>query len=245
VGAGALSALSATVPAAIRIADVPEAVSGVLPTWMVLAGAAVLPTILATAALRGARSAMRAFTGAGWPVRGAGIALWATSGFAWLTAFGAVLRATTHHHGLAGVTFALFGGAGLFALGLVVARFVAVARTHAAVRLALFAGAPILAALETLLVLRIARPFAASFFVDVLAIGVALSIGSHPDLHPTEARRRPLAVIGPPLAAFLLALGAAALRASPGIAAATQGTAPLFAPFVDVFTHAVVSASGG
>src|SRR5262245_15560045 len=67
VGAGALSTLAATVPAAIRVADVPDAVDGVLQMWMAIAGAAVVPTILATAALRGARASLHAFTGAGWP----------------------------------------------------------------------------------------------------------------------------------------------------------------------------------
>ncbi len=42
-----------------------------------------------------------------WPAWG--IAVWAMTTFLALAAYGALLRATTHHHGLAGVTFALGG----------------------------------------------------------------------------------------------------------------------------------------
>ena len=57
-----------------------------------------------------------------------GVATWAMATFLALASLGAFLRATTHHHGLAGVTFAIGGLAVGGALALVVRRLMQMAR---------------------------------------------------------------------------------------------------------------------
>jgi hypothetical protein len=228
VGAGTLAAFAAAVPAALRIASAPDAPDGLFRAWSAVAGALVVPAIGATAALRGARNGLGAFAGQGWQERVAALALWATSAFALLAAFGAFLRATTHHRPLAGVTFGLVGAALLAVLTLVVVRLHAMGRAHLVVRVAIPFVAATLAALEAFVVLRVARPFAAGFFVDFLALLVPLVIASH----PSHARRRALALFGPPLGAIALALGIAALRTTPALVPACAQLAPIFAPFI-------------
>ena len=80
--------------------------------WVALAAAALVPMVAAVVVLRGAREGLRAFAGPGAGLRAFGVGLWIASLIVAFTFFGGVLRAHTHHHGLAGVTFA-FGALGL------------------------------------------------------------------------------------------------------------------------------------
>ena len=71
---------------------------------------------------------MRAVAGEDAPLVAWALAAWTTLTFLALAALGALLRATTHHHGLAGVTFSLGGVVIGGGLALVVRRLAAMAR---------------------------------------------------------------------------------------------------------------------
>ena len=79
------------------------------------AAAALAPMVAAVVILRGAREGLRAFGGKGGELRAYGVGLWSASLLVLLSFFGSSLRSTTHHHALAGVTFAF--GAVVFAVG--------------------------------------------------------------------------------------------------------------------------------
>src|SRR5688572_22620589 len=115
-GLAVVASAVAAVPAALRVSStLPDGPS--MPRVLVaIAGAFLVPMIAAIAIMRGARVGLRAFGGPEATARGMGLVAWLVVGFFVLAAFGAALRATTHHHPLAGVTFAI--GGGLAALGL-------------------------------------------------------------------------------------------------------------------------------
>ena len=241
VGLGAAAALVSALPAAMRLAVTwepsapPESTARI---WTALAAATLLPMILAVFVLRGAREGLRSFGGPGAELRAYGVVLWVGSLFVALAFLGSVLRATTHHHALAGATFA-FGALVLaVADALVCARIVAMLRKSspdvrrgAALVVGLlgfaiigFLGMRFLAAL-----LRDpASAPAAGMVVDLLAFALAALFAARPAL----ASRRVLAIVGPPVAVAVAALGLPALRDVP-LRTAIQERAPAFAPVVD------------
>ncbi len=238
VGLGALAALGAVLPAAIRVGPaVPDDV-GTVRVWMALATAGLVPAVLAVVVLRGARVGLRSFAGPGMGLRVFGIGIWLASMLVMLSLFGRMLRATTHHHGLAGVTFAI--GALFVAVGsgLVCARIVAMAREapdFARRGLMLMLGGA--AALALLFIgvrfVRGAGADAASYgaagtVVDVLAFALAALLASSRAL----AARRVLAILGPPVAVAVVALGIGTLRDAP-VREAIGERAPAFTPVVD------------
>jgi len=225
--------LGATLAAAPPAARLAEAAGGRAVAWLVLAALYLGPMIASVVVLRAARAGLRAFGGEGADAR-LTAALLATSGFAvYVVILGAVLRATTHHHALAGATFALIAAAG----GATIAGFSA--RAAAAVfergprlRSALLVLAVALGALA-LAVLAVAlgrappasgAPAAAALLVDGLAYLLAALFASR----GAFAARRGFAALGPPLAGALLVAGFSALRA-PALAAAVGSGAPLTA----------------
>jgi hypothetical protein len=237
VGLAAAAALAASLPAALRIATV----SGQDTTekaWTGLAAAALVPMIGTVVVLRGAREGLRAFGGPGAELRAYGVGLWAASLLVTLTFFGSVLRATTHQHALAGVTFALGGLAVAIGSALVCVRVVAILKgasqaLQGGIALAL---AMLVFASLGLIGMRFlnaasrdpASSPAAGMVVDVLAFGLAGLFAARRSL----ASRRALALIGPPVAVAILALGLSALRDAP-LRAAIDERAPAFAPVVD------------
>jgi hypothetical protein len=189
--------------------------------------------------LRGARSGLRAFGGPDAGLRAFGEALWVASLVVILTLFGAVLRTHTHHHGLAGVTFAFGALAVAVGSALVCARIVSLAR-----------GAPDFARRGLVLILSVAAFLAlawvgvrfvrgaaqdaasygaAGTVVDVLAFGLAAFFASRRSL----VRRRAIALVGPPVAVVVAALGIATLR-EPPFREAIGVRAPAYAPVVDL-----------
>ncbi len=229
LGAASLAALAASVPAAGRVARDADGRFGVTGTWLALAAAAAVPMILAVAVLRGARRGAASFGGDGATPRALGLAIWLLATTLALLVFGAALRATTHHHALAGATFAALGVAAALGLGAASSRLVAIVSAFSplAQRAALgLVAAALLAALLALSfkVGRIA-PAAVSLLVDVLAAFIAAGLLSGPAL----ARSRVLAALGPPLAVALLVLGLGVLRTTPKLPAATRTRAPLLA----------------
>src|ERR1019366_4733011 len=118
IGLAAAAALACALPAAMRVAAVLGA-EGTGRAWTGLAASALVPMVATVLTLRGAREGLRAFGGPGAELRAYGMALWAVWLVVALALFGSVLRATTHQHALAGVTFA-FGELAL-AVGLALA----------------------------------------------------------------------------------------------------------------------------
>jgi hypothetical protein len=218
VGLAAVAALACVVPAALRVASSDAGNVGRTHAWIGLAAAALLPMLAAVVVLRGAREGLRAFAGSGAGLRLYGVGLWMAVLLVGLSLFGSVLRATTHHHGLAGVTFAF--GALAFALGdaLACVRVVTIARglPERGRRVVL----PALAVAVGIVLLAVGVRFlraashdaashaAAGIVVDVLAFALAALFASRQSL----ALRRSIAVVGPPIAVVVAALGVPMLR---------------------------------
>ncbi|HEX4446150.1 MAG TPA: hypothetical protein VH044_05425 [Polyangiaceae bacterium] len=239
VGLGAAAALASALPAAMRLAVGP-AVSqqSTGHIWAGLATATLVPMIGAVVVLRGAREGLRSFAGPGAELRGFGVALWVGSLFAALAFFGSVLRSTTHNHALAGATFAV--GALLMAVAdaLVCVRVVAIlrrssddARYGLALALGLF-GFAVFGFMGMRFIGACSRDSAsaaaAGMVVDVLAFGLAALFAARRSL----ASRRAIALVGPPVAVAVVALGFSALQDAP-LRAAIDERAPAFAPVFD------------
>jgi choline-sulfatase len=227
LGAAALAALLASVPAAARVARDESLVRA----WISLAACTLLPMIVAIAVARSARGGARTIAGDDAPLATWGIAVWAMTTFLVLAGVGALLRATTHHHGLAGVTFAI-GGLGIGgALALFARRLVAIARAadpwgRAAI-VTTVVGALLCALL--VVVVRVARAggteLRSASLVDLLAFAIAAGALSR----QTFARIAGLAIGGFPLALGVLALGWALLYREPALVEAIRNEAPVFA----------------
>jgi hypothetical protein len=193
--------------------------------------------VLLVLVLRGARRGLSSFGGEGAGARAFGIVVWILASLDFLFAWAALLRRTTHHHALAGATFALVGLGICAALAVLVRRAVVLASgwTRPS-RNAFFFG--ILAALAVALLYGAGRALAtpsltAGLLVDVLAFGIAGGFASR-----ASFVRRRLATIGPPLAVLVVALGLAALRA-PSVAVAVGEHAPLLAAPVGLASELV------
>jgi hypothetical protein len=235
VGLATAAAMACALPAALRVGS-GLGQDGTGRAWTGLAAASLVPMVCAVVVLRGAREGLRVFAGPGSELRAYGVALWASSLLVVLTVLGSVLRATTHQHALAGVTYAF--GAVAFAAGLALAcvRIVAILRAAGpgvqgglalALAMAVFAafggiGMPFLHA-----ALQPASAPAAGMVVDVLAFSLAAVSAAGRSL----ASRRAVAVVGPPFAVAIAALGFSALG-DPALRAAIDDRAPAFASAV-------------
>jgi len=228
LGAGAIAASLASVPAALRVASA----ASPLGAWLAIVACILVPAITAVAVVRGARDGWSAFEGADAGVDAAGVVAWTLATLIALAALGAGLRATTHHHGLAGVTFGITGAA----VGAVIALFTrrAVSLTKRAsppARFIVLGGA--FASLIIVVVTLAARlqavapfsPRASALLVDAMAFAIAVTLLSK----RTFTRATWLARAGVPLSLGLFALGFAVLSRSPAVAAAIAEHAPAFA----------------
>lgn len=220
VGAATLASLAAALPGAVRATAAGE---GWLASWALLAGAWMVPALVLVPLFRAARSSVRALGGDGGRERIAAAAAWLGAVTIALAQLGAFLRKTTHHHALAGVTFAL----GAVVVAIVLALFAARAASWATDQRARGRGSlglavlVVIACLEALVVVRLvpaslgagARAVAVDGAVFILAATLA-----------TARRledRRALALLGPPLGIACLVVVA---RANP---AAWADHAPL------------------
>jgi hypothetical protein len=243
LGGAAVAVLACALPATLRVASLSEAGASAPRAWLALAAAGLLPMLATVVVLRGAREGLRAFAGPGAGLRAFGVGLWLASLIVSFTFFGGVLRSHTHHHGLAGVTFA-FGalvlaiGSGLFCI-----RVVSLARTapdfaRRGLLLILGTAAVLALAYVGLRFVRGASVDSASYgaagtVVDVLAFALGAFFASRPAL----VGRPAFAIVGPAIALVVAVLGAftlhdAAVRAAIGV------RAPAYAPVVDLLsTH--------
>jgi hypothetical protein len=237
VGAGVGAAIVSVIPAALRVAS--EGDPGAFRSLVALSACALGPMIASVVVLRGAREGLRAFAGPGAALRAYAVGLWLATLLVGLSIFGSLLRATTHHHALAGVTYAF--GALAFAVGdaLVCGRVMAIARAmpdrgRRILLLALAVSIGILLFAVGVRFVRAASHDAASYaaagtVVDVLAFVLAAIFASR--LRTTL--RRPLALVGPPVAVIVAIVGMVALRDAP-VHDAVSDRAPAFGPAADV-----------
>jgi hypothetical protein len=241
LGITTAGALVSTVPAMWRVSAAVSGVAPVVRAWAALIAAVLGPMALSIVVLRNARQTLRLFVWPGDRLRAFGLALWFLLLWVSLALFGSVLRATTHHHALAGVTYACGALAIAFGWGLVCGRLVAMLRSVSppvrrwAVR---GIGAALLLATGYVGLRFLAVVWkdpsssqAGSTVVDVLAFMLAALAGSL----DWRAVWRPLAIVGPPLALFLGALGATTLR-DPPVHHAIVEHAPAFVPAADALS---------
>jgi hypothetical protein len=237
VGLAAAAAMAGAFPAALRVGAA-LGQDGTGRVWTGLAAASLVPMVGAVVVLRGAREGLRVFGGPGAELRAYGVALWASSLLVVLTLIGGVLRATTHQHALAGVTFAFAAAFAAVGLALACVRIVAILRgATPGLRggLALVLAMAVFAALGGIgmrfLHAALHEPTsapAAGMVVDVLAFSLAAVSAAG----RTLASRRAVAVVGPPVAVAIVALGFSALR-DPSLRTVIDDRAPAFAAVVD------------
>jgi hypothetical protein len=237
VGLAAAAALTCALPATMRISAAIDS-EATARIWAGLAATALVPMVAMVVVLRGAREGLRAFAGEGAELRAYGVGLWAASLLFVLAFLGSLLRSTTHHHALAGVTFAFAAVVAAVASALASARVVSILRaapprprSAAMLALALFATLA-LAWMGVRFVHAASRDAAsvaaAGTVVDVLAFVLTALFAARRSL----ASRRGLALVGPPVAVAIAALGLSALH-DPPLHAAIDDRAPAFAPVAD------------
>ncbi|MCL2723106.1 MAG: hypothetical protein FWD69_01590 [Polyangiaceae bacterium] len=225
VGGGVLAAIVASIPAELRIGG------GSIATWLVLSAVFTPFGIMIVLVFRRARVGLRHLVGDRASVLAFSVLAWAVLELAVLSVFGALLRAKTHHHGLAGVSFAIFALVSAFFIALVVRRG-AVSFNRAgsiAKRVALAVASVAAFASLVLIVVTLVRapePATAAALVDALALLLASYIASSRGF----ARVRWIAIAGVPLAAGVLLVG---LRAEPSVRDAVAKHAPLHAWIVN------------
>jgi hypothetical protein len=234
VGLATVGAIACTLPATLRVAPMLNGPQAAVRAWAALVAAALMPMGLSVAALRGAWRAWRELGEEVSPLGVFGVGLWVTGLFVWLELLGAFLRATTHHHALAGVTYA-FGALGLaVGWGLFCWRTVAILRElrQGLKRIAMVSFGVFFLAAILFIAVRFfavaskdaASAMAAATVIDVVAFALAALFVS------ADWRRwRPLAIVGPPLALFLAALGFSTLG-DPSVAQVIREQAPAYAP---------------
>jgi hypothetical protein len=154
---------------------------------------------------------------------------WIGSTFVVLAFFGAILRSRTHHHALAGVTFAITALFLSLVLALIWKRFAALTRRTPrlrAITVAVSIGLMMAIALAQHGWIRERAPALLTAegakLVDVLAFALGALVASGRRF----VNRRALALVGPPLAAIVLVLGASSLRACPSLRETLYGRAP-------------------
>jgi small-conductance mechanosensitive channel len=213
VGTALLASAFASLPAALRIAS--EEVS-FLRAWLVLTGTALLPAIVLLGIFRAAREGLRALRGQHPAARAMGALVWLGAVVLFLARFGSMLRAKTHHHALAGVTFAIGAVIAMLVLAIFVARLVRWAEVDRS-RNVMLVG--VLLLVGTLLVRSVPdglSPETRAGAVDGAAALVALVLGA------TELtrRKRALTIAGPALAALCLVVAIASPSLGPSLAGA-------------------------
>lgn len=227
VAGGVVAAVASSLPAALRMGDESSA-SRALEQWVVLSALATPVCVAAVAVLRRARVGLRLLMGERAHLLAIGVLWWSVIELGLLSIFGAVLRKTTHHHALAGATFAVFA----IVSGALVGAFArkttgTLARGEASVQkvgLAIAGGAAFLVLM--LVGVRTSRAeglHTASALVDALALAVTSTITSS----RAFARGRPMAIAGVPVAVLVLIVGLTTLRYSPKLRESLIETAPV------------------
>jgi len=214
--------LAATLPGALRASATTH--TSLFSVWPTLGAAAAIPSFLLVLLLRSARVGARGIAYS--PALVITLLVWGLSVHVALSLFGAKLRATTHHHALAGVTFAIGASVTLFVLlgiswriALLLHRWVG-----GPLRIVVLVGSLLAIVAIAGSAVRNVHPYSETL-LDAVGLLLFATFGSRP-----EFVRRSFARFGPPLFLALLVFGVWALRSAP-IAEEGVAMAPLFAPF--------------
>jgi hypothetical protein len=239
LGAGALAAVGAALPGALRVKDGLPGGPSLVALWIALSGVALIPMLVAAAVLRRARPGVRAFAGPDGAARLFGLLVWLALLFATLSVLARAL-ASAHNQALSGVTFALLGAAAALVLALLCARLTRIVAGQERTTRAILVGAAVVAFGA---MIALAGGVAAAFtsgparsgsatFIDALAFLLAAALAAR----PASITRRALAVLGPPLAAALLSVAMYELRTEPHAEEVMTERAPLYAPAAHVLS---------
>jgi hypothetical protein len=237
VGLALIGAFVASAPAAFRLASVPDAGSA----WISLAALEIAPLMIAITIFRRTRGGLRTFAGERAPEVSLVAAVWLLACVLVLSLVGAVLRATTHNHQLAGATYALVATLICVTLIPACARLVeiALAWLQRGDKTRLFFALILAGTCVALIVLRLVHALPASAelsasasatVVDLSAFALAAILASHPQI----GARRSLALVGPPATVALFALGMHHVSA---LVPALADHAPIFSAAVDVIAR--------
>jgi hypothetical protein len=235
VAGGVMAALAASLPAALRLGE-DGSFGRAIEQWVVLSAVATPVAVAAVAVLRRARAGLHLLMGERAPVLAIGVLWWCVLELALLSAFGAVLRLTTHNHALAGVTFAAFAVVTGILVGLFARRTALIlARGGASLQRVALAIVGACTFLGIMFVgIRMARAdglHTAAGLVDSIAFAVTTTIASSRLI----GRWRPLAISGVPVAVLVIMVGLTTLRFSPTLRAPLAHTAPMHSLVIGVF----------
>lgn len=237
VGVAFVVAVIGTAPAAIRLAnDLPADVGGLFSAWTVLGASALVPAILLVAIFRGARHGARSFTAERALEHGTRLFAFACVLPPVLVVFASILRAKTHHHALAGVTYSIVVLLVLVAVAATATRAASLVSSWGPRAARVGFGLSFVAFLGSMAWAGIAAQRAggsyAGAFLDVLALLLAAGFGSRRDF----VDLRPFAVVGPPLAAILLALGITTVKELQKPLVEARADVVVYSPVLDHFT---------
>lgn len=235
VAGGVLVAMAAALPPMLRvIAD--GDVGRALEEWLVLTGIGTPLGILAVAVVRRARVGLQLLLGdRGW-VLAMGVLWWAVVELGLLAVVASVLRKTTHHHALAGVTFAVFAAGSGLVVGLLARNVTSdlARRGGSLARFGLVVAGGMAFLAVVLVAVRTSRAddlHTAASLIDAFAFAIAAALGST----RTFGKLRPAAFGGPPIALLVIVLGAALLRLDPAIRPVLLRSAPMHAQVLELF----------
>jgi hypothetical protein len=233
--------LVCTLPAMLRVSGALEGSAPAVRAWAALATAGLVPMAAALVVLRRARRELHTLGGPGMRLLAFGVGLWLSLLLVSFSLLGGFLRATTHHHALAGVTFAFVALALAVGWGALCARLVAILRgAPSRIRrwgVVLFSAAALgaVAYISLGFVTAVehdpASAKASATVIDVLAFAVVAFFAARLG----ERNRWSLALAGPPVAVFLVALGITALR-DPPVREAIDDQASTFSGAADLFS---------
>lgn len=234
-GGGALASAVSSLPGALRSGD-GSSVLRTLEQWVALTAILMPLAVLVVMVFRRGRIGLQVLAGDR-SLLIVAAALWcAVVDLGALSVFGAILRAKTHHRGLAGVTFAVLA---LFTCGvvaLVAVRGVRMllkmpASAHRVALAVVAATSFLVVALIGVRISRADRLPTVGALVDGLALLISSAIGSSRFM----TRWRPFVVAGPPLALTSLVLGFVCLRVEPDLSGHFSRGAPVQAWLLSFF----------
>jgi hypothetical protein len=235
VGGGVLAAAASSLPAELRMGD-GGSILRATEQWLALTALLTPLAILTVAVFRRGRAGLRILAGDRGPLFAAAALWWAVLELGILSVFGSVLRAKTHHHGLAGVTFAILALVSGLVVAMLAVRGVRMLLRmppggHRIAHMVAGAAAFLVVALVGIRTSRATGLHTAAALVDSLALVVSSAIASTRAM----ARWRPLAVGGVPMAVAILLLGFACVRAEPDLKDLLAEGAPVQAWVLGLF----------
>jgi hypothetical protein len=233
LGGGALAALASSLPVSFRAET---SGFGWLERWLVLSATTTPLAIAAVAIFQRAQLGLRMLVGE----RRAPLALaalwWSVIQLGLLSVFGALLRKTTHHHALAGVTFAMFAvvtgiGVALFA-GRTTALLVRSGVKSERRGLLLAVGC---AGLSVVIVGLRTSSAEELHTTAAIADGFALIVTTLAASSRVGQKWKALPKIGVPLAVTVLLVGLLILRFDSSLSKALADSSPIFALVSGIF----------